>query len=205
VRPANEGFTWCSACYAEQRSGAMTTASRCVVCGRAPSNPDYDLCQSCFSRSRRNGQCTICHSAPANVGYAWCQRCYHAQSVRGGSGSGSGGGGSAAAAAVSAPREDATYEELLAWEESRGRAGPSLGMSQRQLSYLPRRPFLGERDALKGEQALCSICQMDYEEADELILLPACAHTFHADCLSRWLVNRAACPCCMRDVRQDLC
>ena len=100
------------------------------------------------------------------------------------------------------PPENASYEELLAWEEARG-GGVALGMSSIQLSSLPRRAFLGGRDALKGEEAECSICQEAYEEGDELSTLPCC-HTFHAGCVSRWLAGKHSCPVCMRDVRQDL-
>ena len=75
------------------------------------------------------------------------------------------GGGLAMGAAP--PPENASYEELLAWEEARG-GGVSTGMSRAQLSSLPRRPFLGSRDALKGEEAVCAICQMEYDEGDEV-------------------------------------
>ena len=58
-------------------------------------------------------------------------------------------------------------------------------------------------DALKGNDAICLVCQMDYEANDRLVILP-CAHTFHAACVSRWLEKKPTCPSCLRDLRQDL-
>jgi len=66
------------------------------------------------------------------------------------------------------------------------------------------RSFLGKCDALEGEEAMCTICQMDYEEGNQLAIMPACAHAFHEECISTWLKDKATCPVCMRDVKQDL-
>jgi len=77
-------------------------------------------------------------------------------------------------------------------------------MNGSQLASLPERRFLGDRDALKGEEATCAICQEEYEADELLSILPACAHTFHTSCVTRWLKDNASCPVCMRDVKQDL-
>ena len=78
----------------------------------------------------------MCHSSPANDGYEWCTRCFLSQRGGGGGGGrgsfgggggvvGGGGGFGGGGGHAAVPREGASYEELLAWEEARGSAGPS--------------------------------------------------------------------------------
>ena len=166
--------------------------------------------------------CSSCESIPPNPGYAWCQGCFlahvarsvggsHARGCfgrggyggfgRGGFGVGFGRGGGALQ--PGAPPENASYEELMAWEAQRG--GVGTGMSRRQLASLPERPFLGAGcDALKGDEATCVVCMSEYEEGETLSVLPGCAHTFHSQCVGRWLQEKPHCPVCMRDCRQDV-
>ena len=208
--PANPGFSWCTACYEAMRRPDPATApvlvgrSVCARCGARPPNPGFDLCGSCFQISRRSGTtpCTLCHVAAANPGFDWCTGCYLAQRNLGGFG-GNGGGAFSGGGLGGAPPENATYEELLAWEEARGAAGPSKGMSGQQLSALPQRSFLGPRDALKGGEAVCAICMSDYEVGESLSIL-SCLHTFHVECVSTWLKDKPSCPVCMRDVKGDM-
>jgi hypothetical protein len=152
----------------------------------------------------------MCYECPPNPGYDWCGRCYlTSRGGRGDAGSSSAharlhGSHAGAAGASAAPPEDATYEQLLAWEEARGTAGPAKGLSGRELSALPERPYLGARDALKGDDSLCAICQCEYEEGEMLCIMPACAHAFHSECIGTWLVGKASCPVCMRDIKRDM-
>ena len=220
--PANPGFSWCTACFEATRRpdvGSSSAGSSCSRCAARPPNPGYDTCSACFRTSRRSGEapCSLCHVAAANPGYDWCTGCYLSQRHTGfgaGIGGGFGGGGFGGGGfgfggrfgggnTGSAPPENATYEELLAWEEARGTAGPPKGMSGQQLSALPRRSFLGPTDALKGEEAACAICMCDYEKGESLCIL-SCLHTFHVDCVGTWLKDKPSCPICMRDVKQDM-
>ena len=52
--------------------------------------------------------------------------------------------------------------------------------------------------------ALCTEAATCRATGDELSILPACAHTFHAACVARWLKDKPSCPVCMRDCRQDV-
>jgi len=205
---ANPGFPYCTSCY-DQRRPAVVPCTGCVA---APANPGFSLCEACFQVSRTGGAqpCSRCGTARANPGYEWCMRCYIAQRIGGlgggggfGGGMGGMGGGGMAAAGSAAPPENASYEELLEWEQTRGSA-VAQGFSGAQLHALPRRAFLGAKDALQGEDALCAVCQDEYAEGDELSIMPACAHTFHAACVARWLKDKPSCPVCMRDCRQDV-
>ncbi len=47
----------------------------------------------------------------------------------------------------------------------------------------------------------CSICICDFEEGEELRLLPRCGHIFHTDCILPWLTEKKnSCPLCQRQV-----
>lgn len=50
---------------------------------------------------------------------------------------------------------------------------------------------------------LCSICRVEYEDGDNLRMLP-CGHSFHRDCIDRWLMSSATtCPSCKQDLLSD--
>ena len=46
------------------------------------------------------------------------------------------------------------------------------------------------------EGVTCSICLDDLKINEEVSMLPKCRHTFHQDCLSRWLEQKEMCPLC---------
>jgi hypothetical protein len=50
-----------------------------------------------------------------------------------------------------------------------------------------------------GQSETCTICLGDYEEAEQLRLLP-CGHCFHAECVDAWLQINRICPMCKVDV-----
>jgi hypothetical protein len=49
--------------------------------------------------------------------------------------------------------------------------------------------------------ATCSICICEFEEGEELRLLPECGHIFHTECILPWLTKKKnSCPLCQREV-----
>ncbi|GJN15923.1 hypothetical protein PR202_gb02870 [Eleusine coracana subsp. coracana] len=43
----------------------------------------------------------------------------------------------------------------------------------------------------------CAVCLSEFDDGDTLrLLLPACAHAFHADCIDAWLASHVTCPVC---------
>lgn len=47
----------------------------------------------------------------------------------------------------------------------------------------------------------CSICICEFEEGEELRLLPTCGHIFHTECILPWLTEKKnSCPLCQREV-----
>ncbi|KAL4186898.1 hypothetical protein AMTRI_Chr09g36450 [Amborella trichopoda] len=55
-------------------------------------------------------------------------------------------------------------------------------------------PLLGEADA-------CSICLCDFRGRDKIGIPPNCRHTFHKDCLCKWVnAHNNSCPLCRSPV-----
>ncbi|GLT84512.1 hypothetical protein SLE2022_027370 [Rubroshorea leprosula] len=46
------------------------------------------------------------------------------------------------------------------------------------------------------EDAQCSICLGEYEEKEELRIMPKCGHNFHLACIDVWLTKQSTCPVC---------
>eukprot|EP00669_Euglena_mutabilis_P010755 TRINITY_DN5469_c0_g1_i1.p1 TRINITY_DN5469_c0_g1~~TRINITY_DN5469_c0_g1_i1.p1 ORF type:complete len:405 (-),score=89.24 TRINITY_DN5469_c0_g1_i1:320-1534(-) len=59
------------------------------------------------------------------------------------------------------------------------------------------RPLPPPRNPSEG--ALCSICQITVDPADEGLELD-CHHAFHRDCLFQWLRGQSSCPNCRADI-----
>lgn len=58
-----------------------------------------------------------------------------------------------------------------------------------------------ERDALCAVgDASCSVCLCSFEEKEMLRRL-ACGHSYHSECLDRWLLTNATCPRCRKSAR----
>lgn len=47
----------------------------------------------------------------------------------------------------------------------------------------------------------CAVCLAQFEGDDQLRLLPACAHAFHAACIDAWLATNLTCPLCRASIR----
>jgi len=45
----------------------------------------------------------------------------------------------------------------------------------------------------------CTICLLDYNEETKKIT--ECSHTFHTECLDRWLQNNTSCPLCRTELK----
>lgn len=68
---------------------------------------------------------------------------------------------------------------------------PPPPLSHVRISRLPR--IFATRDDISIQ---CQICLRYPVLDDELIPIPPCYHTFHAECIIQWLKHSGACPIC---------
>ncbi|CAN0864650.1 E3 ubiquitin-protein ligase BIG BROTHER [Linum grandiflorum] len=93
--------------------------------------------------------------------------------------------------------DNMTYEELLDLGEAVGTE--SRGLSEELISMLPtsKCKFGGFFSRKSGER--CVICQMRYKRGEKQTKLP-CKHTYHSECITKWLVINKVCPVCNNEV-----
>jgi len=86
-----------------------------------------------------------------------------------------------------------TYEELLALGEMIKPV--NCGASTDQIDQLPTRKFSQpmSNTPKEKESNKCNICLSEFEDGEELRTLP-CAHTFHKNCIDKWLKMNKVCP-----------
>lgn len=48
----------------------------------------------------------------------------------------------------------------------------------------------------------CNICLEDFQKDDEIRKLPNCSHTFHKQCIDRWVSQVASCPTCKKELER---
>jgi len=51
------------------------------------------------------------------------------------------------------------------------------------------------------ESHSCSICLVNFDEGENIIMLPECKHVYHDTCLDQWLKINSACPYCRFNVK----
>ncbi|XP_015893028.4 RING-H2 finger protein ATL8 [Ziziphus jujuba] len=70
---------------------------------------------------------------------------------------------------------------------------PSRGLDKTILRSLPRIAYNAN---VNGKLSECAICLMEYVDGDAIRVLPHCGHTFHMNCVDRWLKCHSSCPSC---------
>ncbi|RAL52991.1 hypothetical protein DM860_016226 [Cuscuta australis] len=79
-------------------------------------------------------------------------------------------------------------------------APPKKGLRKKVLRSLPKftygPEFAAQNCSGKEFAAECAICLSEYEDGDEIRVLPLCRHGFHAECIDTWLGSHSSCPSC---------
>ncbi|ESQ45861.1 hypothetical protein EUTSA_v10010717mg [Eutrema salsugineum] len=86
-----------------------------------------------------------------------------------------------------------SYEELIA-------LGDFIGVEKRGLTPTEISTCLNASTYVfshnKNEIDRCVVCQMEFEEAESLVVLRLCNHPYHSECITKWLQTKKICPIC---------
>ncbi|CAM9732411.1 unnamed protein product [Ascophyllum nodosum] len=105
------------------------------------------------------------------------------------SGGGNIGGSSSNMSLMNRDLTPADYQELLSLDEHNSSFNRAKGLSAAEMSMLPQQTGNGS-----GPVQQCCICMEDMKSRQKITRLPACLHTFHSKCISKWLKGQATCP-----------
>ncbi|XP_058111128.1 RING-H2 finger protein ATL51-like [Magnolia sinica] len=90
---------------------------------------------------------------------------------------------------------------FLRWRERRRLGPPSSSREERSrlgnsiIQMIPAYKYRKEAQ-INGCESECAVCLCEFEEGDEVRLLPECLHSFHAPCIDMWLFSHSNCPLC---------
>ncbi|XP_062105894.1 E3 ubiquitin-protein ligase ATL41-like [Humulus lupulus] len=75
---------------------------------------------------------------------------------------------------------------------------PKTGLEPSVIASLPVFTFncTGSIDLDQDRSNECAVCLSNLEEGERARLLPNCNHTFHAECIDKWLSSQSTCPIC---------
>ncbi|KAJ4746611.1 RING-H2 finger protein ATL45 [Rhynchospora pubera] len=73
---------------------------------------------------------------------------------------------------------------------------PKRGLKKSALKALSKIRYEKQDDTEK--QTECVICLTEFEEGEEIRILPECFHKFHVGCVDKWLRAQSSCPSCRR-------
>ena len=91
-----------------------------------------------------------------------------------------------------------SYEALMQLGDTVGAV--SRGASEDAIGALPTVTYKMAREQLAANiDTKCSICQEEFEDDDEVRVMP-CKHAEHAECLDQWLRVNKCCPICKAEV-----
>ncbi|XP_024514800.1 RING-H2 finger protein ATL29-like [Selaginella moellendorffii] len=78
------------------------------------------------------------------------------------------------------------------------------GLDPESLEKLPILRYSSIKSSKKGKAGPeCTVCLLQFEENEQVRLLPDCGHLFHADCIDMWLETHSTCPLCRRNLDQN--
>ncbi|KAH3756294.1 zinc finger protein [Pelomyxa schiedti] len=90
--------------------------------------------------------------------------------------------------------DNMSYEQLVELGETVGKV--SCGLPREAIEGLPTKTFQAGDKGGEGEK--CVICCEEFEDGEEVRVLP-CLHSFHTECVAKWLADHHRCPICNQD------
>ncbi|KAJ8504524.1 hypothetical protein OPV22_005410 [Ensete ventricosum] len=77
------------------------------------------------------------------------------------------------------------------------------GLSPEVLETFPTLMYADVKGLKVGKGSLeCAVCLSEFEDDEELRLLPRCSHVFHTDCIGAWLASHVTCPVCRANLAE---
>ncbi|XP_074574643.1 uncharacterized protein LOC141831115 [Curcuma longa] len=90
---------------------------------------------------------------------------------------------------------------IAADERDELRLGSAVGLSLDILKSFPTMPYTEAKAFKLGHGDLeCAVCLMEFEDDEDLRMLPGCCHVFHRDCIDAWFASHVTCPVCRSDL-----
>lgn len=78
------------------------------------------------------------------------------------------------------------------------------GLSPDVIETFPTMVYSEVKGLKVGKGALeCAVCICEFEDDEELRLLPHCNHVFHPDCIDAWLAAHVTCPVCRANLTEQ--
>ncbi|CAN6706683.1 unnamed protein product [Malus baccata var. baccata] len=83
---------------------------------------------------------------------------------------------------------------------------PKIGLEPSVIAALPMFVFrrAGGRDDGDDNAIECAVCLSMLEDEEMARLLPNCKHSFHAECIDKWLISHTTCPICRTEAKPCL-
>ncbi|RWR84102.1 LOW QUALITY PROTEIN: E3 ubiquitin-protein ligase ATL6-like protein [Cinnamomum micranthum f. kanehirae] len=84
---------------------------------------------------------------------------------------------------------------------TRARRALLRGLDPDVIDSLPTFQYSAVKGLKLGSESLeCAVCLNEFEDDENLRLLPKCSHVFHPHCIDSWLVSHTTCPVCRSDL-----
>ncbi|GAB4847245.1 hypothetical protein Ancab_026286 [Ancistrocladus abbreviatus] len=77
----------------------------------------------------------------------------------------------------------------------------TIGLQQSVIDSITAFKYKRDEGLIEGSD--CSVCLTEFEDGDDLRLLPKCSHAFHLGCIDAWLRSHKNCPLCRAPVIND--
>ncbi|KAL5753376.1 hypothetical protein ACOSQ2_023883 [Xanthoceras sorbifolium] len=78
----------------------------------------------------------------------------------------------------------------------------TVGLPQSAIDSITVFKYKKDEGLIEGTD--CSVCLCEFQEDDNLRLLPKCSHAFHIPCIDTWLRSHKNCPLCRAPVISDI-
>ncbi|XP_048334419.2 E3 ubiquitin-protein ligase RING1 [Ziziphus jujuba] len=78
----------------------------------------------------------------------------------------------------------------------------TVGLPQSIIDSITVFKYKTEEGLIEGKE--CSVCLSEFEEDENLRLLPKCSHAFHLPCIDTWLRSHKNCPLCRAPIVSDI-